>query len=532
MIISGLIGSTLLANVLHSRVLPACSFRSLFFRIFGLYLFAYYVIFKLILWQYFLSPLRKIPGPKGNIVLGQMRAIIKEDSAVPHMRWLKEYPDTPFIRYTGLWGAERVMVSSSKAFQHILQNAYNYPKPPDMSEGLRRILGAKGILFAEGDVHRRQRKQMNPAFSYSNMKNIVPIFWEKAQILTDLWFEEFERSSDGKVEIEVLSGLSRATLDIIGSAGLGYDIDSLHTETNELAIAYQDIFSSKNQNKFLAVLAFYAPWTRDIPFKRHRDLNNDQAIIQKTSKKVVEAKVEACRRGEDIGDDILALLVRDNMAKEKANDPEDPAMTTDEISDQTMTLLAAGHETTSAATTWALHLLSKHQDVQEKLRREIIDTFGDDVSMVPTFERIEGMHYLGNFVKEVLRFLPPVPMTRRQAMVDAVIEGQEIPKGTQILVVIAATNKAVSFWGADAELFDPDRWDNLPPTHNNYAMETFLHGPRSCIGQRFATVEMKSLLISILQRFKIEEKPGHIVEVQSSITSRPKGGLPLIFTSA
>ena len=89
------------------------------------------------------------------MVLGQMRAIIKEESAVPHMRWLKEYPDTPFIRYTGLWGAERVMVSSSKAFQHILQNAYNYPKPPDFSESLRRILGAKGILFAEGNIFDR-----------------------------------------------------------------------------------------------------------------------------------------------------------------------------------------------------------------------------------------------------------------------------------------------------------------------------------------------------------------------------------------
>jgi cytochrome P450 len=112
-----------------------------------------------------------------------------------------------------------------------------------------------------------------------------------------------------------------------------------------------------------------------------------------------------------------------------------------------------------------------------------------------------------------------------------VIEGYKIPKGSNIFICPAAVNKNPNVWGHDAHQFNPDRYDNLPSAVTNYSTETFLHGTRSCIGQRFATVEMKCLLMRILLNFEVEMKPGHKVEVQSGITSRPKGGLPLILKS-
>merc|ERR1712096_503677 len=97
-----------------------------------------------------------------------------------------------------------------------------------------------------------------------------------------------------------------------------------------------------------------------------------------------------------------------------------------------------------------------------------------------------SLHYLNNVVREVLRFYPPVPMTRRVAQVSATIDGAYVPAGTEIFISPAAVNKNPHIWGADGEVFNPDRWDNLPSTMNNYGMETFLHGARGCIGQRFA----------------------------------------------
>ncbi|ORY79092.1 cytochrome P450 [Protomyces lactucae-debilis] len=483
--------------------------------------FSYYFVWRILVFPRYISKLRAIPGPEGHWFFGEMRQILKEDTGVPHLRWIQDHPEAPLIRYTGLFHQERILLVSSKAHMHVLQQATSFPKPPDISEGLRRILGAKGILFMEGDVHKRQRKQMNPAFAHSHLRSIVPIFLEKANNLIKLW------QAGG--EIEVLSGLSRATLDIIGSAGFGYEIDSLiGSSKNALADAYSDMFDTKKQSRMLAVLVFYVPFVRKIPVRRHREVDADTAVIARISKELVQNKVQRAQTGQDVGNDILGLLVSDNIRKEKQGDPEDPPMTEEEMSDQTMTLLAAGHETTSAGTTWALLALAEHPEVQSRLRQELQEA--RDASEEWTFERIESLRYMNNVVKEVLRFYPPVPMTRRQAMEDAVIEGYSIPKGTNIFICAAAINKNPHVWGYDAHLFNPDRYDNLPAAVTNYSTETFLHGTRSCIGQRFATVEMKCLLMRILLAFEVKTKPGYEVKVQASITSRPKGGLPLILT--
>lgn len=170
--------------------------------------------------------------------------------------------------------------------------------------------------------------------------------------------------------------------------------------------------------------------------------------------------------------------------------------------------------------------------MQEKLREELQEALQETCSATspPSFESIEGLHYLNNTVKEVLRFFPPVPMTLRTAIVSATIDGTYVPAGTQLFICTISTNKNPEIWGPTAEQFDPDRWDALPSTHNNYGMETFLHGSRGCIGQRFAIIEMKCLLASILMAFKVEKVGSGEIEVQGGITQRPKGGLRVKLT--
>ena len=482
--------------------------------------FCYYFIWTVVLYPNIFSPLRKVPGPRGHWFYGQFREIFREEIGVPHLRWVKEHPGAAFIRYTGLFGKERLLVVSQAAHQYILTNCYNYPKPPDITRALKIILGAKGILFAEGDIHRRQRKQMNPSFAYGNLKSMVSIFNEKAEGLVHAWTEMIARSPTS--EVEVLNGLSAATLDIIGAAGFGYEFHSVEGLTDSsiespLAVAYADITDTKKQSKVLGAATIYMPWIRTIPFKRHREVDADSEVIKRISTSIVKDKNTKLRNGEEIGDDILSLLIKDNVRKEKSGDPNDPPMTDEEVSDQTMTLLAAGHETTSAGTTWAMHILSTHPDVQQKLRKELLDS---GITQDPTFEKIESLHYLNNFVKEILRFYPPVPITRRTAQVSATIDGTYVPAGTDLFICTISTNKNPEIWGPTADQFDPERWDNLPRTHNNYGMQTFLHGSRSCIGQRFAILEMKYLVAQIVTSFTIESIRG-TVQVKGGITQRP-----------
>lgn len=522
------VGSIAATQVLnHYHKLAFGSYVATALIIYAVVILSVFGIWESVLWPRFLSPLRKVKGPDTHWFWGNFRELFREPVGARHLQWQKQFPGEPFIRYNGLFHWERLLVNTQAAHQHILTNCYDFPKPSGISQALKNILGAKGILFAEGNVHKRQRKQMNPSFSYANLKSMKPIFWSKAMKMVDAWSQMLEVSS----EIEVIAGLSAATLDIIGSAGFGYEFNSIDalndpTQENKLAAAYADLFKMKKGARVLAILTLYFPWVRSLPFPRHRELDADIAMVKKMSDEIVAAKVAKRNSGEDLGNDIFALLLRDNKRKEMEADANDPPMTNREIGDQTMTLLAAGHETTSAATSWALLALAKDPSIQTKLREELSAAIVTDEE--PSFEKIESLHYLNNVTKEVLRYYPPVPITRRTAIRTTTVEGVLIPKGTDIFIVPIAINRNPAIWGPDSEVFNPDRWDSLPPTHNNYGMETFLHGARGCIGQRFAIVEMKCLLAAIILHYSFEPKPGHVVEIQSNITMRPRGGLPLI----
>lgn len=123
-------------------------------------------------------------------------------------------------------------------------------------------------------------------------------------------------------------------------------------------------------------------------------------------------------------------------------------------------------------------------------------------------------------------------MTQRVNVQDDVINGVKVPKGTLVIIGIAAINFDETMWGPDVDEFNPDRWDKLPDTVTNYSYMTFLQGPRNCIGRRFAETEMKLLLLSLIQNFKFDEVvKGRVVEKQAMITTRPKGGMFLKLTA-
>jgi cytochrome P450 len=126
-----------------------------------------------------------------------------------------------------------------------------------------------------------------------------------------------------------------------------------------------------------------------------------------------------------------------------------------------------------------------------------------------------------------------VSVTTRVANVTDKINGITIPKGTIIFIPIMGVNFDEAVWGPDVDNFNPDRWDKLPETVTNYSYLTFLQGPRSCIGRRFAETEMKVLLVALIQQLQFDEVvKGRRVEKQAIITTRPKGGMYLKLSPA
>ncbi|KAK0730373.1 cytochrome P450 [Lasiosphaeris hirsuta] len=460
-------------------------------------------------WLYplYFSELRRVPTVPGNPLWGQFFTIIMEECGVPQRRWHKEHG--PIIRYFFPFGAERLSIADDEALKHMtVKNPYNYPKPVRAKLWMVRILG-EGVLLAEGQEHINQRKALTAGFSIQSIRALTPIFWEKSLMMAKLWREEMRASGVKTMSFEVLEWLNRCTLDIIGKAGFGYEIDSLTDPDVPIREAYRLVFAFDLFSRLLHGIQAFIPASKHIPAKMNRDMETSRSIILDKATEIITEKLDEAEN--NIGSkDILALIAKENKKLKEAGEP---GLSFNTMRDQIMTFLGAGHDTTATAVAWTIHLLSTHPHVQSKLRDEIQehmpflfhqdeeDRF--DAAQIAAADP-DRLPYLDNVCRESLRYIPPIPMTVRQSISDDKIGPYKVPGGTVIYVLANTINRLPAYWGDSADEFDPDRWDNLPATAVPNAFMTFLQGPRGCIGRKFAETEMKILVCCLLSMFEFQ----------------------------
>ena len=233
----------------------------------------------------------------------------------------------------------------------------------------------------------------------------------------------------------------------------------------------------------------------------------------------IKSKKSRLREGEDRANDIIEVALRSGT------------FTDEELVDQLMTFLAAGHETTASALTWVIYLLCKYPTVQSTLREEVFLHDRDQSSPQgsPTTTTVDSLPYLQAVINEALRLFPPVAVTIRVSVRDTVIAGEHIPKGTTIMIPPWAVNCSVQTWGEDALEFVPERWINERKKQEgfgNFSSITFLHGPRSCIGERFARAELACLTAAWVTKFETNlQDEDFVPEIRGGITAKPKNGL-------
>lgn len=502
------------------------------------------------------SPLNILPGlPFSQLFLGNLREIWAEEDSMEPGELIAKYGTT--FRFRGVLGRKRLYTIDPKALNHILMNPNDYQKPEASRYGLTSIMGA-GVLVVEGDKHRQQRKIMNPAFGPAHVRELTEIFVQKSVQLRDIWAEEI---SKGQGQIDVLSWLSKTTLDVIGLAGFNYEFDSLTRGPgeDELNDAFSHILHAATNVSVFAVLRFAFPIFRSIPApgdaateKARRTMCQIGSNLLADSKAAIEQNKNT-DRSSGKSKDLLSLLVRANTSTELADNQR---MSDEDVLAQVPTFLVAGHETTSIATTWALFALTQAPNVQVKLRNELLSVSTDN----PTMEELNALPYLDAVVRETLRLHAPASSTVRQAMKDDIIplatpftdkEGVlhheiRIEKGQSLRIPIIQINRSRSIWGEDAFEFKPERWESPPEAASSIPgvwgnMLTFLGGPRSCIGYRFALVELKALLFTLVRAFEFElaVPVKDIVKRSSGLVQRPvlltdpDGGnqMPLIMRS-
>ncbi|GFF39732.1 cytochrome P450 4A2 [Aspergillus udagawae] len=506
------------------------------FAVLSLAVTCFRIIYALVLYPRFFTPIKQIPTPPAwSWLTGNTSSYLIESPFEQMIEWAHKVPNDGLIRYYIVGNLERVLLTNPKALSELLvTKVYEFPKPPIVRQSLARVTGKHGVLLVEGDEHKKQRKNLMPAFSYRHIKNLYPTFWSKSIEMVKLIEKDLHNRADAKDNIvRVSEWASRATLDIIGVAGMNHDFDSLHDSNNELTKHYRRLLEEPwLATRILFVIGVLIAGlgvVQRLPLRRNREIHESSLYIRDVARQMIrkrEAKMKN-QTSAEAGTDIVSVAL------------ESGAFTEEELVDQMMTFLAAGHETTSSALQWSVYALCKHPDVQTRLREEIrahLPPISPEHPEPLSAATLDSLPYLNAFCNEVFRFHPSVPSTVRDAAEDTTLLGYPIPKGTRILVAPEVINHSKELWGPDADQFNVERWlgpgrANTGGASSNYSFLTFLHGPRSCIGQGFAKAELACLVAATVGRFQMELKdPDAKLELRLSATVAPKDGVLAKFT--
>ncbi|RPD65200.1 cytochrome P450 [Lentinus tigrinus ALCF2SS1-7] len=477
------------------------------------------------------SSLNNIPGPKATSWLkGHMGQLLHRDAHEFRKDLGEQYGRV--VRILGLFSKPQLFVFDPIALHTILIKEHHiFEEPPRHRLVGNSIAFGQGLASVTGDQHKKQRKLLNPAFSIAHLRQTLPMMYDVGYRLRDA---VSARVDEGNwTEIDMMDWISRTALELVAQAGLGSSLDSLEEDTPS---PYGEALKS-----FVPALVPLALFRRVLPYlvrvgspglrRRIVDVipsaslqkvKNIIDVLDSNARRIVAEKIDAVRRGDEAGDgkDILSRLVRANV-----DTSGNETMSEEEIVGQVSTLVFAATDTTSSAVARILFLVAEHQDVQEKLRREIVQARNDSQGDL-TFDELFELPYLDAVCRETLRLYPPVSFVTKTARQDTVVplssplhgvDGHEVdclhvPRGTTVFVAIAAANRTKEVWGEDAEDWKPERWlspipetlikARIPGVYSN--MMTFLGGGRACIGFKFSQCEMKVLLSILLESFAFE----------------------------
>ncbi|CAL1702598.1 unnamed protein product [Somion occarium] len=433
-----------------------------------------------------------------------------------------------------MFGQRMLYVFDPKALHNIIvKDQYIYEETP-VFLNFNRLFFGNGLLASLGEQHRRQRKILNPVFNINHMRYMTPIFYRITHKLRDAIAKQVD---EGNEEIDMLNWMTRTALELVGQGGLGWSFDSLEKpELNTLA-EYLKAFVPTVSPLFLLMrfmpffVRFGSPSLRRrllemIPLKRIRDCIEISDVLDRTSHEILRAKRAALEAGDQAvsaqigeGKDIMSILLRAQMSA-----TEEEKMPDDELLGHMSTFVFAAMETTSGALAHLLHLLSEHQDIQDKLRQEIT-TARDGRDNIP-YDELVSLPYMEAVCRESLRVHSPLATINRTTTQDIVmplsspIRGRDgsmitevpLPKGTDVMVGLLGSNVNPAVWGEDAEVFNPERFlsplpdsvtdAHVPGVYSN--LMTFLGGGRACIGFKFSQLEMKVVLSVLLENYRFE----------------------------
>ena len=441
-----------------------------------------------------------LPGPRSRTRFGR---------ALTQLRLLIDPLNTVAGRFARFGDAYRVEQPGGDlyVFRHpdavrdvLVTQASAFDKQHGAFQRLSQVLG-DALLTSDGERWRRQRRLVQPAFARPRMQEYAAVMVEEAERTA----ARLGRSARADVSRE----MNALTLRVVSRTLFG--------EAPEGASAERTRAAMLELNRWFGLppqLLSLWPGAEQRFARAQSDLND-------TIARLIEARRAALAEPGAAGRDLLSALM-------SARDEDGEALSAEELRDQLLTLYLAGHETTSHALTWTLYLLSLHPEVSAKLDAEHRQVLN---GRAPSFADVAALPYTESVIKEALRLYPPAFVIPRHAHSDAVVNGQFVPEGSEVILWIYHLHRDPRFFPEPAR-FRPERFsgaeDDARPRH---AYVPFGAGQRACIGQSFAMLEAQLILATLAPRLSLRYARRRPPRRATGVTLAPRGGMPMYITT-
>ncbi|XP_069704241.1 cytochrome P450 4C1-like isoform X1 [Periplaneta americana] len=473
--------------------------------------------------KYMMQFSEKIPGPKLLPILGNIFQFGSGTEAYLNdlERIVAEYG--PISR---VWlGPQLFIILTEPKYIEVVINSIKYIDKGLTYTFLVPWMGL-GLLTSTGEKWKKHRKIITPTFHFKILEKYVDVFNKNGLIL----LERLSSHVNG-AEFDVRNYIATYALDIISETAMGVTVNAQQDNSSEFVKAVKNISD-------IIMLRNFKPWIHpDFLFNlssygklsRHclSVLHNMTGYVISTRKKELMEEFKL-RGSQTIEEDIygakrrlafLDMLILSSLEGNKLTDKD--------IRDEVNTFIFEGHDTTASGISFSLWALAKHQDIQEKVVCELDSILGDS-DRDAQFSDLQEMKYLEQVIKETMRLYPSVPIFLRKLDQDVEIDGYTIPIGTNVTFIPYILHRNPEHF-PDPEKFDPDRFlqENCAGRHP-YCYIPFSAGPRNCIGQRFAMLEMKATLCKVLRKFKLYlSNPEEKMDVKVELVLKPKKGIML-----
>jgi len=425
-------------------------------------------------------------------------------------RWLdnaiEAWPDAVYEQafYQPPWPGTPLLVCDPKAVRAILLDQVGvFPR----HEVIRRMFGpvwGKGLFTAEDMAWRWQRQAAAPAFRPDKVLAMVPAMTAAAEAALERW----RKAGDG-ARIDLSTEMMRTTFDVILETALsgGEDFGDLDEASRQITAFLDDVGRVRAID--------FLPWPdvlRGSPDNRGGAAT--RYVRRRVGAMVARRRAKPTRKG-----DLVDLLL-------SASDPETgEAMDDIVLRDNLIGFIAAGHDTTATALTWALYLAFAHPPTEARLLEEVRAVAGE-APIGP--DHIERLVFTKQVLQEAMRLYPPAALVVTRAPTrDIEVEGLRIRKGQMVSIPIYALHRHRAYW-TNPDGFDPDRFaPEAGLDKQRFLYMPFGAGPRVCIGATFATIEMTAVLATLVRAARLEHDPSHKVRPMVRASLKPEGGMPM-----